>query len=534
MDEQIWVLGATGRSGRGIARRLHETGHHVVLVGRDGDRLADLTAGLSGAEVVAAPFDEQAARLHRAAPRVVVSTVGPFARTAAQVVAALPPGTHYLDLGNEPVGHPGGARPARARPRRRQHPGDRRGVRGGGHRDRGAARRSRPPAARAGAGRRDRVARLPGGVVGEALAGSILDGAPDGGRRVHGGRLVRAAVAGDRQRFSTPSGDTVTTSALPSGEPARGVARDRRTRGRGRDVGPAREPVAASGLPGPRGGAALEPAARGSPSDGWPACRCPSANGPASSRGVEPAPSGTTAAPARSGCGWVTRRRSPRRSPPRSPAACRPAPPHLVRTHRAHCSGRRSRPVSARTSSRSTEIAPAPARAIPRIAPLSRARVARSARPVSRRAVPRRRARAGSNAARPSRRHHTARSPTMATTHAAEHTDHATTRRLTTETKASTKTSEPVHLPRRRRRRDHHGTRRGRQRQGQRRPLQRRPRPAGSSRSSPSATWCRAAWPSRAAATPTTRRATADRCCSSRTASVAWDHSSSRSSSRAS
>ncbi|GAB3673007.1 hypothetical protein [Angustibacter aerolatus] len=30
----------------------------------------------------------------------------------------------------------------------------------------------------------------------------------------------------------------------------------------------------------------------------------------------------------------------------------------------------------------------------------------------------------------------------MATTHAAEHTDHATTRRLTTETKASTKTSE--------------------------------------------------------------------------------------------
>ncbi|GAB3673010.1 saccharopine dehydrogenase NADP-binding domain-containing protein [Angustibacter aerolatus] len=218
MDEQIWVLGATGRSGRGIARRLHETGHHVVLVGRDGDRLADLTAGLSGAEVVAAPFDEQLARLHRAAPRVVVSTVGPFARTAAQVVAALPPGTHYLDLGNELSG---------TQAVLDQHE---RALADGSTLVTGAgfgvvatetaallvAAGRRPPARV----RVDAIASLasPGGVVGEALAGIILDGAPDGGRRVHGGRLVRAAVAGDRQRFSTPSGDTVTTSALPSGE----------------------------------------------------------------------------------------------------------------------------------------------------------------------------------------------------------------------------------------------------------------------------------------------------------------------------
>lgn len=36
----IWVLGATGRSGRGIARRLHGTGHPVVLAGRDAARLS--------------------------------------------------------------------------------------------------------------------------------------------------------------------------------------------------------------------------------------------------------------------------------------------------------------------------------------------------------------------------------------------------------------------------------------------------------------------------------------------------------------
>lgn len=57
MNGSIWVLGATGRSGRGIARRLHGTGHTVVLAGRDAVRLAAVAEELGGAEVVSGSFE---------------------------------------------------------------------------------------------------------------------------------------------------------------------------------------------------------------------------------------------------------------------------------------------------------------------------------------------------------------------------------------------------------------------------------------------------------------------------------------------
>jgi hypothetical protein len=46
----------------------------------------------------------------------------------------------------------------------------------------------------------------------------MLDGAPDGGRRVEHGCLVRFPIAGAPQVLTTPTGDTVTTSALPTGD----------------------------------------------------------------------------------------------------------------------------------------------------------------------------------------------------------------------------------------------------------------------------------------------------------------------------
>lgn len=218
MSENIWIVGATGRSGRGIARLLHESGHRVVLAGRDPARLDTLAAELGGAQTVAGDFPSLLTQMHRAAPAVVVNTIGPFARTSAQAIASCPPGTHYVDIGNELDG-----------------------VRAvlDGHDE--AVAQNRTTVTGAGFGvlatesillrmladrptpHRVRVDAIPSlaterGAVGAALAGSMLDGAPDGGRRVQDGRLVRFAIAGAPQQLTTPAGDVVTTSALPTGD----------------------------------------------------------------------------------------------------------------------------------------------------------------------------------------------------------------------------------------------------------------------------------------------------------------------------
>lgn len=218
MNGSIWVLGATGRSGRGIARRLHGTGHTVVLAGRDAVRLAAVAEELGGAEVVSGSFESLMERLRAAAPTVVVNTIGPFARTSLPVIAECPKGTHYVDIGNEFDG----VQAVLA--------GHERAVANGSTIITGAGFgvlatesvvlrvcEGLPPPAQL---RVDAVPALATeeGVVGSALAGSMLDGAPMGGRRVENGRLVRFPVAGARMRLTTPAGDTVTTTALPSGD----------------------------------------------------------------------------------------------------------------------------------------------------------------------------------------------------------------------------------------------------------------------------------------------------------------------------
>src|SRR4051794_999978 len=102
MGGEIWVLGATGRTGRAVAARLAGAGIRPVLVGRDRTRLEAVAAGFGGAAgIVAGPLDIALAGLAEAAPAVVVNTVGPFTRTPAAVIRACPPGTHYVDVANE-------------------------------------------------------------------------------------------------------------------------------------------------------------------------------------------------------------------------------------------------------------------------------------------------------------------------------------------------------------------------------------------------------------------------------------------------
>lgn len=223
MSGAIWVLGATGRSGRGIARRLHDTGHAVVLAGRDSARLEATATALGGVAVggvttVSGSFESLLEQLRRAAPAVVVHTIGPFARTSVPVIEACPPGTHYVDIGNELAG-------TRAVLDRHE-----RAVAAGSTLVTGAGFgvlatesivlrlcQGRPAPARL---RVDAVPSLATeeGAIGSALAGSILDGFPEGGWRVAQGRLARFPVAGARQHLTTPTGDAVTTASLPTGD----------------------------------------------------------------------------------------------------------------------------------------------------------------------------------------------------------------------------------------------------------------------------------------------------------------------------
>jgi short subunit dehydrogenase-like uncharacterized protein len=192
----------------------------VTLVGRDAGRLAAAAARLPGEVriLVAEDVAATATEIGRHQPAVVVNTVGPFARTAPVLAAAALPGGGYLDLANDVVAataviglHDDAVRAGRTL------------VTGAGF---GVLATEAPlhsllrerPTPRA--VRVDSVASLAleQGVMGEALAATIIEGIPEGGRRVAGGRLVRAGVGSHALRLTTPDGDTVTTGAWPSGD----------------------------------------------------------------------------------------------------------------------------------------------------------------------------------------------------------------------------------------------------------------------------------------------------------------------------
>lgn len=219
MNNEIWVLGATGRTGRTIAKLLQERGVPLVLVGRSRERLEGVVAELgSTPRLVVGTLDAALAELPRNAPGVVVNTVGPFATTALQVARACPPGTHYVDLANELS-----AVQAILELDLEAAAAEQVLVTGAGF---GVLATEsvllrlcdgRPPASRV---RVDAVASLATepGVIGTALAHSIVDGIPSGGWEVRHGRLVKAPVFGQPAELTTPDGDALTTASLPSGE----------------------------------------------------------------------------------------------------------------------------------------------------------------------------------------------------------------------------------------------------------------------------------------------------------------------------
>ncbi|MFC5064785.1 saccharopine dehydrogenase NADP-binding domain-containing protein [Actinomycetospora atypica] len=217
MADTVWVLGSSGRTGRGIARALHARGVPLVLAGRSAARLAGLAAELD-AEVREGPLEEILGALGRAAPGVVVNTVGPFTTTAPAVARACPPGTHYVDVANELSAFESllALDAVVARERRTVVTGAGFGVVAG----EGVVLdlvADRP------APERVRVAVLPSvaaeeGTVGAALAGTIVGQLPEGGRTVRDGRMVRSAPVGATEVLTTPDGDEVPTTAAPFGE----------------------------------------------------------------------------------------------------------------------------------------------------------------------------------------------------------------------------------------------------------------------------------------------------------------------------
>lgn len=219
VSREAWVLGASGRTGSLIAAALHEAGVGLTLVGRDRGRLERLAARLDGApRILAAGLDQALLELAAARPGVVVSTVGPFAATAARVARACPPGTHYVDVSNELSA----ATDILALDRQAAAT-DRVFVTGAGFGVLATeavvlelcAGRPRPAAVRT-----DALAAvaLQAGVVGPALAATIVEVVSVGGREVRDGRLVRAATGGHFAPITTPDGDLLGTGGGASAE----------------------------------------------------------------------------------------------------------------------------------------------------------------------------------------------------------------------------------------------------------------------------------------------------------------------------
>jgi short subunit dehydrogenase-like uncharacterized protein len=226
MDSEVWILGGTGRSGRAIAAELLSRGVTPVLVGRDTARLKD-AAGRAGVArtVTAGSLESIGTEIRRQRPAVVINTIGPFTATAAPVVRACLEGSDYIDLANDVAAVLAtlGLHQAAADARRTA-------VTGGGFGVTATESvvvqlcQDHPAPVRV------RVDMIPSleteeGVIGAALAGTILDGLPgvEGGgryqgRRYAGGRLVPARIGGDVARLTLPDGTRVTTAGIPLGE----------------------------------------------------------------------------------------------------------------------------------------------------------------------------------------------------------------------------------------------------------------------------------------------------------------------------
>jgi short subunit dehydrogenase-like uncharacterized protein len=98
----ILIYGANGFTGRLVMERLQQSGHDLVLAGRNGVALAAL-AEVAGAQArVFDLSDRQRLGFALADVRVVLNAAGPFQHTAAPMIdACIRAGAHYLDFAGE-------------------------------------------------------------------------------------------------------------------------------------------------------------------------------------------------------------------------------------------------------------------------------------------------------------------------------------------------------------------------------------------------------------------------------------------------
>ena len=105
-DFDVIVFGATGYVGRLIAAELASQAPdrgRIALAGRDAERLGRVAAEVGVRDtIVVDAFDEPALARMAGRTRVVLSTVGPYAKYGrATVAACVESGTHYVDLNGE-------------------------------------------------------------------------------------------------------------------------------------------------------------------------------------------------------------------------------------------------------------------------------------------------------------------------------------------------------------------------------------------------------------------------------------------------
>jgi short subunit dehydrogenase-like uncharacterized protein len=217
---EVWILGATGRVGRTAAAYLIEKDIAPVLVGRSQQRLNQVVAGL-GRElrtIVLESPQEIAREIGRQRPMLVVNTIGPFTETTMLIAQACLPYSHYQDLANDVIStaalldlHEQAVRAGRTL------------VSGAGFGVLATESvvvklcqgRSTPERVRT-----DALASLAieAGAFGEALASTIIDGLPYGGRVYKNGRLVRSGVGSSATTLITPDGTHITAGSVPFGE----------------------------------------------------------------------------------------------------------------------------------------------------------------------------------------------------------------------------------------------------------------------------------------------------------------------------
>jgi short subunit dehydrogenase-like uncharacterized protein len=217
---EVWILGASGRIGSAVARRLATADLTLVLLGRDAAKLQALasTLGQRARVVTTASLQDTARELAQSRAAVVVNTIGPFGDTAGAVIGALPPGAHYVDLCAE-LAATGALLDRHEAALASGHTL----VTGAGFGVLAAESvllklcEGRPNPARV---RLDLVPAIDSedGVMGEAFAATVVDVLATGGRRYAGGRLESMPLGSDPQALTLPDGDIVHTGCGPGSE----------------------------------------------------------------------------------------------------------------------------------------------------------------------------------------------------------------------------------------------------------------------------------------------------------------------------